>query len=289
MEYDLRYAQGFVRDIPEDAEETRTVTFVISTPDRDRHRSILNPDGWHLDNYHRNPIVGYQHNVYGDMCTKPDPDDVIGTSRVYLDGDKLMGEVTFEPGDENPLAEKIFKKVLRGTLRSASVGFYPIKNEKGESGNYGSAEKNEHKGGANETFYFFGQELIEWSLVNVPSNPKANGRALRAQTASALMFIKRELNLPFSDIERLRVFDVVDMLENPNSNRKTKSQIFSEFISDLIGNKLSNEEIEKLTVKGVINIINGDVVRMVEEDTGQKLSPEVINMLFTLNKNSLKL
>src|SRR6185295_14621291 len=82
-------------------EETRTVPFIISSDTKDRHRTVINMKGWNLDNYKKNPIVGYQHNVYGDnMCSPPNPDDVIGTSRVWIleEGGKmlLMAEVTFE-------------------------------------------------------------------------------------------------------------------------------------------------------------------------------------------------
>ena len=48
-------------------------TFIASTSDPDRHRTVLNQGNWKLDNYRNNPIIGYQHNLYGDMCNAPDP------------------------------------------------------------------------------------------------------------------------------------------------------------------------------------------------------------------------
>ena len=61
------------------AEETRTIPFIASTSAEDRHGTVLNQSNWDLKNYNLNPIIGYQHNVYGgDMCNAPDPDDVIG-------------------------------------------------------------------------------------------------------------------------------------------------------------------------------------------------------------------
>ena len=112
-----KYIPGQIRAFDRSkAEETRTVQFVISSSDKDRHRSVVNMDNWNLENFNANPIVGYQHNVYGgNMCTPDDPDDVIGSGRAWVEetnGRKeLIGEVTFEPADVNPKAEKIFRNV----------------------------------------------------------------------------------------------------------------------------------------------------------------------------------
>src|SRR5688572_11146199 len=168
-----KYAFGNIREFDRaKAEETRTVEFIISSAARDRHDSILNMKGWQLDNFNRNPIVGYQHNVYGgNMCLAANPDDVLGPGRAFLEGDKLIGAVTFETKEINPLAEKIFQKVLNGTLRATSVGFLEV----GE-GKYG--EGDERSGGKSETYYFAGQELLEFSIVNIPSNAKAVGSSI---------------------------------------------------------------------------------------------------------------
>jgi len=147
-------------------EENRTVTFVASTYDKDRHGTILNQKNWNLDNFNANPIIGYQHNVYGESAT-PNPDDQLGYGRAYVEGKELLIDITFEPADINPLAEKIFKKIQHGSLRAVSVGFVPLKNEEGKYG--------EERDGA---FYFHGQELLEVSVVNIPSNPKALKKSL---------------------------------------------------------------------------------------------------------------
>lgn len=118
---------GYARKLADDVEKTRTITFVASTATRDRHRTVLNQDNWQLDNFARNGIIGYQHNVYGDnLCTPPSPDDVIGKGRAYVEGGELLVDITFEPADINPQAEKIFRKLLFGSLNAVSVGFLPI-------------------------------------------------------------------------------------------------------------------------------------------------------------------
>ena len=204
---------GELRAVAQDVETTRTVQFVISNSTRDRHRTVLDPTKWQLDNFNRNGIVGYQHNVYGDgMCDGPNPDDVIGRGRAFLEGDQLIGEVTFEPADINPQAEKIFRKVLFGSLRATSVGFTEI-----GKGKYGTGK--EAAGSPDETYYFAGQELLEFSIVNIPSNPDATKRALRDQTSHALMFVKRALggDTSFADLEKLTVGEVLRQLDKASS------------------------------------------------------------------------
>lgn len=209
MELIRRYGE-FVEPLNEEErkaqEDSRTRKFIISTNARDRHGTVLNPKKWNLKNYKKNPIVGYAHDLYGDMCSASDPDRVIGKGKVYLEDGNLMGEVTFEPAEINEFADKILKKVDFGTLRATSVGFY----ETGK-GKYG--KEKEAEGEENETFYYAGQELLEFSIVNIPSNPEAVKRSMPKRIRS--------------------------------------------FLEQEIGEKLSWDEIERLTVKGVLNIFKG--------------------------------
>ena len=176
----LEYSFAKVRKIADDVEDTRTVEFVISNETKDRHGTVLNINGWKLDNYRANPIVGYQHNVYGDLCSPPNPDDVIGkTNKLWIEDGQLIASVTFEPADLNPQAEKIFRKIQFGTLSMASVGFIPLKGwrqEKDAKGNIIAEHSDE-------------QELLEWSVVNIPSNPSAGKREFSIQADRALRYI----------------------------------------------------------------------------------------------------
>lgn len=216
-----RITFGQVREIPKDAEEKRIIPFILSTATRDRHRTVLNQENWQLDNYRKNPVVGYMHNLYGDMCNPPDPDDIIGLSK-QIDAEEipvttdagiqvhkaLTALALFEPASINLMADKIFRKLLFGSLNAASVGFLEVGN-----GQYGLND--EAEGRDNETFYFNGQELMEWSIVNIPSNPDGVKRAMRDQTATALSYAHRFLGGKFrlSQIENMRVRDVLDLLD----------------------------------------------------------------------------
>jgi HK97 family phage prohead protease len=164
-------------------------------------------ENWEVNAFRANPIIGWQHNVYGGgMCTDPDPDQIIGRGDVQIDNGEMFVDITFEEADNNPLAEKIFRKVKKGILNAVSVGFREI----GEG-----RQGDEERGESPDVYYFNGQELLEISVVSIPSNKNALVKSLRSQTASALNYIYKELGgkYKFSDIENMRVRDVMDLIE----------------------------------------------------------------------------
>jgi len=211
------FTTGQVRAIPKNVEETRTIPFIISDPSRDRHDTVLSRDGWDINSYNQNGIVGYMHNVMGGgMCDKPDPDYVIGKGVADFDGELLIGNTTFEPVDINDLAEKIFRKVIFGSLHSTSVGFMET-----TPGKYGPGDQ--AMGQPDETYYIGDRELLEYSIVNIPSNRNAQARSMRDMSAGALNYVRRELGHKFrlSQIENMRVCDILDLLDGKDLEIRT--------------------------------------------------------------------
>jgi HK97 family phage prohead protease len=175
---------AFVRDTTAEMIEKRQVEFVISTEAVDTYRTVFKLDGWDLSDYTRNPIVCYQHRANSD-----DPDNIIGTSTVRVEGSELIGTVTFEPAEINPRAEKIFQKVQSGTLRMASVGANV------QTARFGVEENEEDP----EVLYFTKQRLMEWSVVSVGSNPDAHKR--NAETLEEMRSsLVKEINVELEEI-----------------------------------------------------------------------------------------
>jgi hypothetical protein len=199
-------------------EETRKISFIIAaetTGEKHRNKFNYNWDNWSLEGFNSNPIVGYQHNVYGDnMCVAPNPDDVIGKATVGMDTFKgkraLVAETTFEPKELNATAEKVFRKVLWGSLNATSVGVNPIGgNIKTEFIRNAKDEVVDYK------LNFPGQDLVEFSIVNIPADPAALRRSLKSHTLSALNFLQRSLpELSMNDMRDMRVKDILEMFEN---------------------------------------------------------------------------
>lgn len=193
---------AFVRDTTAEMIEKRQVEFVISTEAVDTYRTVFKLDGWDLADYTRNPIVCYQHRANSD-----DPDNIIGTSTVRVEGSELIGTVTFEPAEINPRAEKIFQKVQSGTLRMASVGANV------QTARFGVEENEEDP----EVLYFTKQRLMEWSVVSVGSNPdahKRNAETLEEMRSSLVKEINVESEAVTSFDPKKRSLREVELLIN---------------------------------------------------------------------------
>lgn len=148
-------------------EENRTAEFIISTESVDTYGTVFKAAGAVLDRYQKNPIVTYQHEDWSK-----DPDDVIGTSEVRLEDGKWIARATFEDeeNDKNEKADKIWRKVKKGTLRMASIIAHPIE------GGWGVSELGEDP----EVYYFRKWELYSWSVVTHGANPDALRRSVEA-------------------------------------------------------------------------------------------------------------
>jgi HK97 family phage prohead protease len=150
-----------IRKVTEELLENRQLEFVISSEAVDSYGTVFRLDGWDLENYNRNPVVSYGHNLFSQ-----DPDvAIIGRSEVFREGSELIGRVTLEEG--NKVADKILRKVKNGMLRMASVGAHIME----------AAFGNKEMGEDPDVIYFNRSILVEWSIVPVGANPDAHMRS----------------------------------------------------------------------------------------------------------------
>lgn len=178
----VRFRTATQHEVRKDEQGSRKITFVASDGTRDSAGTVLNVNGWKLDRFNSNGIIGYQHKVYGGWDDTDNPDNVIGKGYAYVKDGQLLVDVEFEPAEINELAEKIYQKLLFGSLKAVSVGFMPV-----GKGQWGKDE--ESLDGKNPTYYYAGQELLEVSVVNIPANPNA---------------LKKGVELQDSEMEQLR-------------------------------------------------------------------------------------
>lgn len=129
----------------------KTRTFCISCDVEDREGDILEPSGVVTDHYQKNPVVLWSHDYF-----RPPIGKTLGME-VTLDN-RLTADVEFA---NTPFAQELKMLVDEGFLRSASVGFDPITWE----------DRTVQRGGYGRRYTKW--ELLEWSLVSVPSNPLA--------------------------------------------------------------------------------------------------------------------
>jgi len=131
----------------------RTYEFTASTSGLDRDGEVILAEGWDLRNFKKNPIIAYAH----DYRALP-----IGRApRVWVSKDgELKNTVEFPPEGTYEFADIVERLVDTGYLKTESVGFIP---KKWEDGDGEKAPKRKYTK----------QELLEISIVPVPSNPDA--------------------------------------------------------------------------------------------------------------------
>lgn len=122
--------------------------FVISDGSLDRHGTRINPKGWELSAFKRNPIA-----LFGHSGGFP-----IGKwENLRVEGDRLLGRLVLAAKGSSARIDELISLVEQGILRAVSVGFSVLE--------YGVAGKSQYD--------FERQELMEVSLVSVPSNTNA--------------------------------------------------------------------------------------------------------------------
>lgn len=132
------------------------LVFAISDGSVDSDFDVVDPNGWSLGEYQRNPLVLHMHNM---DPTQPMLPIGIG-SKTWVEGGVLYSAPEFSRA--YPLAKLIEEMVREGILRMASVGFRPDKwTESDREGPWGKG------------LDISQQTLFEWSVVSRGANPNA--------------------------------------------------------------------------------------------------------------------
>jgi HK97 family phage prohead protease len=129
--------------------------WVLSTFDLDRFGERIDPQGWDYKQYMDNPIVEWAHNYMIPAIGK--------IEGLAVDDGGLHGLVIFNDKSFDAFGWSIGQRVKAGVIRAGSVGFRPVEIE--------IPSKEDGKDGA--TLIFRKQELLEFSICNVPANPFA--------------------------------------------------------------------------------------------------------------------
>jgi HK97 family phage prohead protease len=130
-------------------------SWTFSTFDLDRFDERIDPAGWDYKRYMDNPVVEWAHRYDIPAIGKADS--------LYADDKGLHGLVIFNDKDYDPFGWAIGQRVKAGVIRAGSVGFRVIEIE--------LPDKETAKDGT--ALIFRKQELLEFSICNVPANPRA--------------------------------------------------------------------------------------------------------------------
>ena len=136
----------------EGEEDAFAVNMILSDAGIDRDEERILTAGWDIANFKKNPVL-----LWGHDKSRP----AIGTVKSLTKGDNLSGVVVFIDKVTDHFGWSIGEKVAKGIIRAGSVGFMPkiwkfIDDP--EDAAWLEFEK---------------QELYEFSICNVPANPRA--------------------------------------------------------------------------------------------------------------------
>jgi HK97 family phage prohead protease/HK97 family phage major capsid protein len=154
------------------AEKGEGLEFVLSDATVDRYGDVVEPTGWDLRNFKKNPIA-----LFGHASGFP-----IGRwANIRVEGGRLLARLDLAAKGTSARIDELISLVEQGILRAVSVGFRPLEQE--------PIDKNQPYGAQRYTR----QELLETSLVSVPANPAA------LAVAKSLNLSSETLSLAFGE------------------------------------------------------------------------------------------
>jgi HK97 family phage prohead protease len=141
-----------------DVEAGHGFPWTLSTFDLDRYGERIDPLGWDFKRFMDNPVVEWSHRYDIPAIGK--------IERLMIDNEGLHGVVYFNDKSFDPFAWSIEQRIKAGSIRAGSVGFRVIEIE--------IPAASDSKDGT--SLIFRKQELLEFSICNVPANPWALAR-----------------------------------------------------------------------------------------------------------------
>jgi HK97 family phage prohead protease len=157
-----------------ETEAEKGFMWTLSTFDLDRYGERIDPQGWDFKRYMANPIVEWAHRY-----------DIPAIGKIEglaVDSEGLHGLVFFNDKSFDAFGWSIGQRVKAGVIRAGSVGFRVIEIE--------IPSKEDSKDGT--SLIFRKQELLEFSICNVPANPFALAKNIESEKQEK----PQELNCP---------------------------------------------------------------------------------------------
>jgi len=142
------------------SETEKGYPWTLSTYDLDRFGERIDPAGWDFKRYMNNPIVEWAHRY-----------DIPAIGKIEglaVDDGGLHGLVFFNDKSFDAFGWSIGQRVKAGVIRAGSVGFRVMEIE--------IPSKEDSKDGT--SLIFRKQELLEFSICNVPANPFALAKSM---------------------------------------------------------------------------------------------------------------
>lgn len=128
-------------------DEQRKISVVITSDSVDRDGDRMNVFGIDFNSFSKNPVVLFNHD-----WDKP----IARAENLRRDGKSVVADVVFPEKGISSLSDEVYGLVKSGIINASSIGFIPVDGE-----------------WKNDVFEITKAELLEFSLVTIPSNRDA--------------------------------------------------------------------------------------------------------------------
>ena len=170
----------------------------VSTGGRDRDNEIVNPKGIDWKNYEKNPVILWSHKY---------DEPAIGRSLWVKRWTEKKGANTTPIGIMSKgvvaqgvsKAEDVFSLMQQGILKTVSIGFVPVK------GHQPTADDIKTNRDLKDINYVHDEvAMLEYSIVNVPSNPEATIDAVSKGSIEIPITLQQDLGIyvPITDVTK---------------------------------------------------------------------------------------
>jgi hypothetical protein len=178
----------------QDSGKTATLDFISSTATVDRFHETIDPAGWQLETYRRNPVFQNAHQ-YGDviftlgkaLITEVRSGDPSVSHHSPLTTRPFLFQRIQFATDVNPIARIAYGLYKGAFLHAVSVGFIPLRWEDTPPGRAAvspaaSSSPSTRHSPLTKTprRKYLEQELLEVSAVAIPANPDALALAIKS-------------------------------------------------------------------------------------------------------------
>jgi HK97 family phage prohead protease len=151
-----------------DDEVEKGYPWTLSTFDLDRYGERIDPQGWDFKRFTENPVVEWAHRY-----------DIPAIGKIEgltIDDSGLHGLVYFNDKSFDAFGWSIGQRVKAGVIRAGSVGFRVMEIE--------IPSKEDSRDGT--SLIFRKQELLEFSICNVPDNPFALSKTIETKKTETI-------------------------------------------------------------------------------------------------------
>jgi len=219
-----KYIKGIVK---KDAVEKDLFEAIASTDAIDRDGETIDPKGWELENFKNNPVLLFAHDY------KQPPVGKFVDIETRDDG--LLGKFKFASTER---AQELKTLVKEGILNTLSVGFMTKESD------------------AKDAKKITKQELLEVSLVPVPSNAEAVITARsKGLNLDLVKMDNKTLNLVYKDLDK-RVVTLEKSLEK-NSVKKEIKPEKKKVVKTKQSEKASDKEVLRKALQKVATGLGG--------------------------------